>query len=56
LALSVRRESDHAEAIDAALNPANTDYYYFCHDKDGKAYYAKTNAQHERNLVKAGLK
>lgn len=45
-----------ADAIDAALNPANTDYYYFCHDKDGKAYYAKTNAQHERNLVKAGLK
>ncbi len=45
-----------AEAIDAALNPANTDYYYFCHDKDGKAYYAKTNAGHEANLVKAGLK
>ena len=44
-----------AEAIDAALNPANTDYYYFCHDKNGKAYYAKTNAQHEANLKKAGL-
>lgn len=44
------------EAIDAALNPASTNYYYFCHDKDGKAYYATTNAQHEANLVKAGLK
>jgi UPF0755 protein len=43
------------EAIDAALNPADTDYYYFCHDAKGKAYYAKTNAEHERNLVKAGL-
>ncbi|WP_312694052.1 endolytic transglycosylase MltG [Caproiciproducens sp.] len=45
-----------AEAIDAALNPASTKYYYFCHDKDGKAYYAATNAQHEANLRKAGLK
>lgn len=44
-----------AEAIDAALNPADTGYYYFCHDKNGKAYYAKTNAQHEANLKKAGL-
>ncbi len=44
------------EAIDAALHPASTKYYYFAHDKDGKAYYAETNAQHERNLVKAGLK
>jgi len=44
------------DAIDAALNPADTNYYYFCHDKNGKAYYAKTNAGHEANLVKAGLK
>nr|WP_319488445.1 endolytic transglycosylase MltG [uncultured Caproiciproducens sp.] len=44
------------DAIDAALNPTSTKYYYFCHDKDGKAYYAATNAQHEANLVKAGLK
>lgn len=44
------------DAIDAALNPASTNYYYFCHSQDGKAYYAETNAQHELNLVKAGLK
>ena len=44
------------EAIDAALNPANTDYYYFCHDARGKAYYAKTYAGQQANLVKAGLK
>ena len=44
------------EAIGAALNPAKTSYYYFCHDAKGKAYYAKTNAQHEANLKKAGLK
>lgn len=42
-------------AIDAALNPANTDYYYFCHSADGKAYYAKTAAEHQKNLKKAGL-
>lgn len=45
-----------ADAIDAALNPSKTGYYYFCHDKNGKAYYAKTLAEHEKNLVKAGLK
>ena len=44
------------DAIDAALNPANTNYLYFCHDKNGKAYYATTNAKHEANLRKAGLK
>ena len=43
------------DAINAALNPADTDYYYFCHSKDGKAYYAKTAAQHKKNLKKAGL-
>ena len=42
-------------AIDAALNPAKTDYYYFCHSADGKAYYAKTAAEHQKNLKKAGL-
>ena len=43
-------------AIDAALNPKDTDYYYFCHNADGKSYYAKTNSEHQQNLVKAGLK
>lgn len=42
-------------AINAALNPANTQYYYFCHAADGTAYYAKTAAQHQQNLKKAGL-
>ena len=44
------------DAIDAALNPASTSYYYFCHDKDGKAYYAATASQHQANLKKAGLR
>jgi UPF0755 protein len=44
------------DAIDAALNPASTDYYYFCHDEDGNAYYAKTASGHQANLKKAGLR
>lgn len=43
-------------AIDAALNPKNTQFYYFCHDKDKKPYYAKTLSEHEANLKKAGLR
>lgn len=44
------------DAIEAALSPADTNYYYFCHDAKGKAYYAKTNTQHQANLKKAGLR
>lgn len=43
------------DAIMAALNPAKTDYYYYCHSADGTAYYAKTNDVHVSNLKKAGL-
>ncbi len=45
-----------AVAIDAALSPKNTQYYYFCHSKDEKkSYYAKTLSEHNQNLKKAGL-
>ena len=44
------------DAIDAALNPASTRYYYFCHSKEGKAYYATTAIGHKVNLKKAGLR
>ena len=44
------------DAINAVLNPADTDYYYFCNNLDtGKAYFAETLEEHEKNLVKAGL-
>ncbi len=42
------------DAIDAVLNPAETNFYYFCHG-DGGAYYAATYAEHQQNLRKAGL-
>lgn len=38
------------EAIKAALTPNSTSYYYFCHDKDGQAYYASTIYEHNANL------
>lgn len=44
------------DAINAVLSPAKTNYYYFCHDEDGNAYYARTEAGHEENLVEAGLR
>lgn len=36
-------------AIRAALFPSDTDYLYFRHDKYGKIYMAKTQAEHDRN-------
>ena len=44
------------EHILAALNPAQTNYYYYCHSTAGEAFYAKTNDEHILNLRKAGLK
>ncbi len=48
------------EAIEAAVTPADTDYYYFCHksateDSPSIAYYAETNSKHLENLREAGL-
>ena len=37
----------------AALNPSNTSYLYFCHDKNGKIYLAKTYEKHNKNVVAA---
>ncbi len=41
--------------IEAALYPAETDYYYFVTDKDWNYYYAETYAEHKANCNKAGL-
>ena len=42
-------------AIEAALYPAETDYYYFVTDSDWNYYYASTYAQHKINCSKVGL-
>ena len=37
-------------AIKAALNPEETTYFFFCHDKNRKIYLAETDAEHNANL------
>lgn len=40
------------DAINAALFPDDTDYYFFRHDKYGEIYMAETQAEHDANGVK----
>lgn len=44
-----------ARTINAALDPADVNYLYFCHDSSAKYYYADTYEEHLENLKKAGL-
>lgn len=44
------------EAINAALYPAETDYYYFLSSSDGVFYYASTVEKHEQNTIDAALR
>ncbi len=39
-------------AINAALYPSDTNYYFFCHDKSGNVYYAETAQEHAQNTSK----
>lgn len=41
-----------AAAIDAALNPEKTDYYFFYHDKKGNIYMARNQTEHNANMNK----
>ncbi len=43
------------QAINAALSPDSTSYYYFLHDSEGKLYLASTQSEHERNKQTAGI-
>lgn len=36
-------------SIEAALKPAQTDYYYYLHDREGKVHFAKTLDEHNLN-------
>lgn len=40
------------KSIEAAVKPAQTDYYYFVTDKDGKAHFARTKSEHDVNITK----
>ena len=44
------------EAINAALYPDETDYYYFLASSDGVFYFASTVEQHEQNIIDAALR
>lgn len=39
-------------AIDAALNPEKSDYYFFCHDSKGNIYLARTQTEQDANMAK----
>ncbi len=40
------------KSLEAAINPANTDYYYFFHTKEGKSIFSKTLEEHNQNKSK----
>lgn len=39
-------------SINAAVNPAKTDFYFYISDKAGKMYFAKTLIEHNQNIAK----
>jgi len=38
-------------SINAAINPINSSYLYYLHDKNGKVHYAVTFEEHKRNIA-----
>ena len=38
------------ESIRAAAEPAETSYFYYLHDSEGKIHYAQTIEEHNRNI------
>lgn len=43
-------------AINAALYPEDSDYYYFLASSDGVFYFARTHEEHEENIINAALR
>ena len=41
------------DAIEAAIHPAQSDYYYFVSDDAGTYYFASTLDEHNANIRKA---
>lgn len=44
-----------SEALDAALNPVDSDWYFFISDDNGEYHYAETWEEHQENCNNAGL-
>ena len=40
------------QAIEAAIYPTTSPYFYYLHDKNGSIHYAKTFAEHTKNILK----
>jgi UPF0755 protein len=38
-------------SIEASAKPTDNDYLFFVADKNGKIYYTKTNAEHEKKVA-----
>ena len=38
------------ESIKATANPAQTSFFYYMHDREGKIHYAQTDDEHQRNI------
>lgn len=47
--------SPGARAIEAAKNPASSDYLYFFFGNDNENHYSKTNEEHEKQMKKYGV-
>ena len=43
------------KAIDAARNPADTNYYYFFYGKDNTNHYSETLEEHNRQMAEIGV-
>lgn len=39
-------------ALSAAISPQKNNYYFYLHDSNGTAYYARTFEEHQRNIAK----
>jgi len=40
------------EAIEAVLNPKETDFWFYLSDREGNMHYAKTAEEHNSNIEK----
>jgi UPF0755 protein len=46
-------ETVSAKTLDAALHPSSDNYLFYVSDKNGKTYFASTQAEHDKNVREA---